>query len=153
MIQYVQVTLDMDVDASLDKKDIKKKLDDMFNFATLHSNSHERMLIPRIEVQRIREEAEIYENEHKAVTFPNGFTSWIETSVEITSILNSAQDIDEIELDGQAELWEMVEKYTNEFEQLHKDTSWGSFDDHFFEAVDEFMEKKIKEIINEKSKY
>ena len=152
MIQYVQITLDMDVDASLDKKDIKKKLDDMFNFATLHSNSHERMLIPRIEVQRIREEAEIYENEHKAVTFPNGFTSWIETSVEITSILNSAQDIDQIELEGQGELYELVEKYTNEFEQLHKNINWDCFDDQYFEAVDQFMENKIKEINNEKGK-
>ena len=136
----------MDVDASLDKKDIKKKLDDMFNFATLHSNSHERMLIPRIEVQRIREEAEIYENEHKAVTFPNGFTSWIETSVEITDALLSAINNEWIELDGRGELWELVEKYTNEFEQLHNETQWG-IDGNFpewFETLENFIREKIQ---------
>lgn len=63
MKQQIEVTLTLWADASLSKEQIKKKIEDMINFATLHSTTHDRMLIPEINLTSIKEEAEIYNND------------------------------------------------------------------------------------------
>lgn len=63
MIQEIEVKLLVNADVSLSKEDIKAKIEDMLNFSTLHSTTHDRMMIPKIEIKEIREESEIYNTE------------------------------------------------------------------------------------------
>ncbi len=62
MTQEVQVTLTLEVDTTLSKADIKNEITKIINFATLHSNSYDRMLISMINITEIKEEAELYNN-------------------------------------------------------------------------------------------
>ena len=62
MTQEVQVTLTLEVDTTLSKEDIKKELKRIINLGTLQSTTYQRMLIPRIKIEEVKEEAEIYNN-------------------------------------------------------------------------------------------
>ena len=62
MTQEVQVTLTLEVDATLSKGDIKKELKKLINLGALQSTTYQRMLIPRIKIEEVKEEAEIYNN-------------------------------------------------------------------------------------------
>ena len=62
MTQEVQVTLTLEVDTTLSKEDIKKELKRLINLGTLQSITYQRMLIPRIKIEEVKEEAEIYNN-------------------------------------------------------------------------------------------
>lgn len=76
--------------------------------------------------------------------FPNGFTNWLETSIEITEGLVRAIDKDLIELDGRGGLWETVEDYTDEFEKLYEGELW--IDKEWFDTLDDFILNKIKKL-------
>ena len=76
--------------------------------------------------------------------FPNGFTNWLETSIEITEGLVKAIDKDLIELDGRGGLWETVEDYTDEFENLYEGELW--IDKEWFDTLDDFILNKIKKL-------
>lgn len=82
--------------------------------------------------------------------FPNGFISWIETSIEITEHLTQSLNKDEFEFENRGELYETVCEYTDEFEKLHTETIWGE-DLYFFEELDAFMDIKIKLLITTKN--
>ena len=62
MTQEVQVTLTLEVDTTLSKEDIKKELKRLINLGTLQSTTYQRMLILRIKIEEVKEEAEIYNN-------------------------------------------------------------------------------------------
>ena len=62
MKQEVQVTLTLEVDTTLSKEDIKKELKRLINLGTLQSTTYQRMLIPIIKIEEVKEEAEIYNN-------------------------------------------------------------------------------------------
>ena len=62
MTQEVQVTLTLEVDTTLSKEDIKKELKRLINLGTLQSTTYQRMLIPIIKIEEVKEEAEIYNN-------------------------------------------------------------------------------------------
>ena len=62
MTQEVQVTLTLEVDTTLSKEEIKKELKRLINLGTLQSTTYQRMLIHRIKITEIKEEAEIYKN-------------------------------------------------------------------------------------------
>ena len=76
--------------------------------------------------------------------FPNGFTNWLETSIEITVGLVRAIDKDLIELYGRGGLWEAVEEYTDEFEKLYEGELW--IDKEWFDTLDDFILNKIKKL-------
>lgn len=63
MNQQIDIKLTLLANAELTKVQVKRKIEDMFNFATKHSTAHERMLIPEINIVDIKEEAEIYDVE------------------------------------------------------------------------------------------
>ena len=62
MKQEVQVTLTLEVDVTQSKEDIKKELKRLINLGTLQSTTYQRMLIPIIKIEEVKEEAEIYNN-------------------------------------------------------------------------------------------
>ena len=62
MKQEVQVTLTLEVDVTQSKEDIKKELKRLINLGTLQSTTYQRMLIHRIKIEEVKEEAEIYNN-------------------------------------------------------------------------------------------
>lgn len=73
-------------------------------------------------------------------TFPNGFTSWFETSVEISEHMFNAIETNKVELNGRGQLWELIENYTDEFENKYLNVEW---DGDWFDTIDEFMQEKI----------
>jgi hypothetical protein len=147
MNQQVNVTLTLWADAELTKDQVKSNIRDLIKFATLHSKAYDRNLIPEITITDIKEESEIYKTE-PGKRFPNGFNSWIETSIEISSDLHKAWDNDEIYIDGRGELWELVEKYTDEFEEEHVNTEWADQKLTWFDHLDTFTTSKIQELKN-----
>lgn len=76
--------------------------------------------------------------------FPNGFTSWFETSIEIAEHLINAMSSDSITFEGRGDYWETIENYSNEFEKLYKGEEW--IDKEWFDTLDKFMDMKIKQL-------
>lgn len=78
--------------------------------------------------------------------FANGFINWFETSVEITAGLLHALNSNRIELDGRGELWELIEEYTDEFENDHEGVEWGDSGEFesWFDTLEDFIEEKIQ---------
>lgn len=51
---------------------------------------------------------------------------------------------EEYEAGGMGKMWELAKKYTDEFEELHKDTDWGLSETDWPDTVWEFMGQKLK---------
>lgn len=63
MTQEIQVTLTLEADVSLTKQEIINFLKDVINTHTFHSSTSNRLLFPKLEVQGLKEEWEIYGND------------------------------------------------------------------------------------------
>jgi hypothetical protein len=81
-------------------------------------------------------------------TFPNGFTSWAETHFEVVQFISSQEEgfinngtkIEQIRTDlGTGGLYELAEKWTDEFENKYKGKEWSG---EYFDAIDEFLTNK-----------
>lgn len=86
--------------------------------------------------------------------FPNGITSWIETHHEvvefITLTLEKETDTDNMDMcnhvkltQGTGGIYELAEKWTDEFELLHEGNEWGDAD--YFETIEAFLVDKNKQ--------
>lgn len=83
--------------------------------------------------------------------FPNGFPSWKETHYEVVAFITSHMighndSIGNPVFDVHAEqgtggLYEMAEKWTDEFEKLNKGREW---DGEFFDEIGKFLKQKLE---------
>lgn len=77
--------------------------------------------------------------------FPNGFASWMETHHEVVEFITLNADNGEVhrrrQLQGIGGIYELAEKWTDEFEKLHEGRQW---DGEYFDEVEEFLASKIK---------
>jgi hypothetical protein len=87
------------------------------------------------------------EKENEEKEFPNGFTSWQETHFEIVAYItnNREGEVGEIYQNvsdyGTGGLYELAEKWTDEFEKLNEGRAW---DGEFFDEIEQFCNKKNK---------
>lgn len=79
MNQEVKITLSITADANLSKEEISNLINEVINDNTAKSNTHKRILIPRIDISNIKEEWEIYQNEN---TLETAFY-WMENDVDL----------------------------------------------------------------------
>jgi hypothetical protein len=89
--------------------------------------------------------------------FPNGLTNWIETHHEVVAYITSQQMTDngkpttikEIEQTrGTGGLYELAEKWTDEFETIHKGREW---DGEFFDEIETFCVARTLDYLDEKA--
>ena len=86
--------------------------------------------------------------------FPRGFTSWYETFYEVTAFIeqrlqyymDNLDGINEIiylreDEQGTGGIYELAKEWTDEFEKVHKDTSWGD-EDVFSDTIEEWLTEK-----------
>lgn len=82
--------------------------------------------------------------------FPDGFESYLETHFEMVSFISHQTDridgaenfvTDIAETQGTGGLYVLAQKWTDEFELLHKGREW---DGEYFDALDEFFKTKNK---------
>lgn len=85
--------------------------------------------------------------------FPNGFQSWQETHFEVVGGI--IEDLERypggvankiVEEFGIGKLYEFSEEWADEFEKLNKDRFW---DGEFVEEITEFVENKLKKVMDE----
>lgn len=89
----------------------------------------------------------------KPKQFENGFASWQETHFEVVDYITSIRRADKItgliakvqESQGTGGLYELAEKWTNEFELLNKDRVW---DGEFYDEIENFCKTKNNENTN-----
>jgi hypothetical protein len=95
----------------------------------------------------------------KKKNFPNGFDSWLETFYEIVSTINERFESDEpnatlardiTEAGGRGGRRWLAEVMTDEFEATH---DLRFFDDDFFEKVDAFTDRILKESLTPDHRY
>jgi N-acetylglucosamine kinase-like BadF-type ATPase len=83
--------------------------------------------------------------------FPNGVTNYLETYFEVVTYIINSLDIDSTiqqltifhevqEIQGRGGLWELAEKWTDEFETTHKNVEW---DGDWFDVLYKFLENKV----------
>lgn len=86
----------------------------------------------------------------KQKTFPNGFTSWVETHHEVVSYITRQLNLGDYMTEGTkvrmaydgkgvGGLYELAEYWTNEFEAENKDREWNG---DFFEEIEVFLDQK-----------
>jgi hypothetical protein len=83
--------------------------------------------------------------------FPNGFTSWVETHVDVVSEITRINLLDEpfglVEQrhseQGLGGLYELAEELTDEFELKYKGVEWG-LELEYFDTIDAFLNEKLK---------
>lgn len=80
-------------------------------------------------------------------TFPNDFTSWIETFYEVVSKLNKLEQESNNTFNdlidskgGIGGMYEFAEDLTDEFENLNENREW---DGEFFDEIESFMNNKL----------
>lgn len=92
------------------------------------------------------------------MTLPNGFESWMETHHEIVSYLTIhivkqsplAKAIQDpsgyLQFRGTAGLYDLAQTLTQTFEEQTQDRFW---DGDYYDAIDEYLDKWSKTIINQ----
>jgi hypothetical protein len=82
-------------------------------------------------------------------TFPNGFTSWIETHHEIVAAITTELSYDShdnliseiVKQQGHGgSLYELAEDLTDEFELKHQNREW---DGDFYDEIETFLGEKL----------
>ena len=100
-------------------------------------------------------EIKIAENGHfyyeMAQKFPNGFKQWRETYYEVVQYINSLEEgyvkngtiVEDVrENEGTSGLYDLADKWTDEFETIHKDTEWESESVGMLETLEQFLDLK-----------
>lgn len=76
------------------------------------------------------------------IEFPNGFTSWYETMIEIAWLWDY-EHTKFYDQNGTGGVYEKIREWTDEFEELHRGREW---DGDFFEEIESFVVKKNSEL-------
>lgn len=85
----------------------------------------------------------------KEKEFINGFRSWMETYFEVVSYINGEVTLDDdcsqivkdaMYGEGYASLYDMAEKFTDEFEEINEGREWEG---EFVDEINSFMGVKL----------